>query len=305
MTVIAMGAAVAVVMCLLQVVGVNVQWQLWYLTTKVLGPTRVGIWQEDRTFGWVNIPNSSGRHRKPLSYNVTYRIDAYGHRMTSGSYDLPKILILGDSVTFGQGVEDGETYPAFLQEHLPDYKVINGGVSAWNTAQALLKLQQQLQVHGDIELVVYAIINHDVDRNYLRRSWLEHIQKSRDLRVPYYDVVDGVLAFQGLADPQREGLEESSALRTKERLLTQLMLAKMKSLCADRSIPFLVVYLPTEDTRDFGQEIASVVGDRFLLDLRSDTDCADRHLWFDPHPNPECYRRIASALEPVLRSFLD
>ena len=218
-----------------------------------------GVWQEDPTFGWVHIPNSMGRHRKPLAYDVTYTIDAYGHRVTNGSYDLPKVLMLGDSMTFGQGVEDGEAYPSVLQERLPGYKVINGGVSAWSTTQSLLELQQLLEKHDDIRLVVYAIIDDDLDRNYLRRSWLEHIQKSRGLRVPYYDIVDGQLVFRGLADPQRDGLDDSKELREKEKTLTKLLLTRMASLCSERSIPFLVVYLPTEDQRDFSDEITSAV----------------------------------------------
>ncbi|MEZ4767098.1 MAG: hypothetical protein R2844_01565 [Caldilineales bacterium] len=167
---IATVAAVVVAVLLLQVAGVNVARQLWYLANSVLGPTRVGIWQEDATFGWTHVPNSVGRHTKPLTYDVTYTIDDHGHRVTDGSYDLPKVLVLGDSITFGQGVEDDEPYPAILQEMLPGYKVINGGVSAWGTTQSLLQLEQLLQEHDDISLVVYSIIDDDVNRNYLR--WL-------------------------------------------------------------------------------------------------------------------------------------
>ena len=217
----ASGAVVVLAVLVLQAAGVNVTWQLWYVANKVLGPTKVGIWQEDPTFGWVHILNSQGRHRKPLAYDVTYTIDAYGHRATNGSYNLPKVLILGDSMTFGQGVEDDEAYPAVLQERLPGYKVINGGVSAWSTTQSLLELQQLLDKHDDIKLVVYAIINADLDRNYLRRSWLEHIQKSRGLQVPYYDIVEGQLVFRGLADPQRDGLDDSKELARKRENLDQ------------------------------------------------------------------------------------
>ncbi len=163
---------------LLQLLGVNVARQLWYLASGLFGPTRIGIWQPDAQFGWVHIPNSTGRHYKPLVYDVTYRIDAEGHRVTSGSYSLPKVLILGDSFTFGQGVEDSSPYPEVLQGSFPDYKIINGGVSAWGTVQAYLELRQQLASHDDVRAVVYAFIDADLERNYLRRTWLEHISKS-------------------------------------------------------------------------------------------------------------------------------
>ena len=42
----------------------------------------------------------------------------------------PRILCIGDSVTFGWGVDDSETYPALLQKRLPNTEVINVGVPA-------------------------------------------------------------------------------------------------------------------------------------------------------------------------------
>ncbi len=305
LAVVATAAAIVMVVLVLQAAGVNVAWRLWYLANSVTGTPQIGIWRADPTFGWVHIPDSRGRHRKPLAYDVNYTIDALGHRVTDGDYNLPKVLILGDSLTFGQGVEDSEAYPAILQGRLPDYKVVNGGVSAWGTTQSLLQLEQQFQENDDIQLVIYSIIDDDFNRNYLRKSWLDHIQKSRGLQVPYYDVVDGKLIFQGLADAQRDGLEDSDELRAKEIALTELMLARMVSLTTDRSIPFVLVYLPTEDSRDFSAEMIAAVGQDRFVDLRNEIDCTDLHLRFDAHPNPECHRRIAAALEPVLRKALE
>lgn len=305
LAVVATAATVVVVVLLLQAAGVNVAWQLWYFANSVTGTPRIGIWRADPTFGWVHIPDSSGRHRKPLAYDVTYTIDARGHRVTDGAYDRPKVLILGDSLTFGQGVEDSEPYPAILQGQFPGYKVINGGVSAWGTTQSLLQLEQQIQEHDDIELVVYSIIDDDFNRNYLRKTWLEHIQKSRGLQVPYYDVVDGKLVFQGLADAQGDGLEDSEALREKEIAVTQLLLARMAALSSEQSIPFVLVYLPTEDNSDFSQAMIAAVGADRFVDLRDAIDCANLHLRFDLHPNPECHRRIADALEPILHRAFD
>lgn len=301
----ATAAALVVAVLVLQAAGINVAWQLWYLANGVLGPTRIGIYQEDATFGWTHIAGSSGQHKKPLAYDVTYTIDRFGNRVTAGSYDLPKILVLGDSVTFGQGVEDSEPYPAILQGQFPDYKVINGGVSAWGTTQSLMQLEQQLDEHDDIRLVVYTIINDDFNRNYLRKSWLEHIQKSRGLQVPYFDIVHGKLVLQGLADAQRDGLEDGEALRAKEIALTELMLARMVALSEERSIPFVLVYLPTEDNSDFSQAMIGAVGADRFVDLRDSIDCANLHLRFDLHPNRECHQRIAAALGPILRNALE
>ena len=95
--------------------GLGYSWFLRQAISALFKSGEVGIWQEDPVLGWVNIPNSVGQHRKPLVYDVTYHIDERGHRESGGTYDRPKVIILGDSYAFGQGVEDSETFPAELQ----------------------------------------------------------------------------------------------------------------------------------------------------------------------------------------------
>ena len=42
------------------------------------------------------------------------------------------VAIIGDSVTFGLGVDDGETYTALLQAGYPDVRLINAGMNGYN-----------------------------------------------------------------------------------------------------------------------------------------------------------------------------
>jgi lysophospholipase L1-like esterase len=290
---------------LIHLSGVNLQWSLRQIVSVLSGSNAVGIWQEDALLGWVNIPGSTGRHRKPLVYDVTYHVDEYGHRPTSGTYDRPKILILGDSYTFGQGVEDAEPFPSRLQEHFPDLKIVNGGVSAWSTGQALLALRQYLAEYRDIKLVVYQFITADLERNYRRRSWLDHIARSRGLRVPFFDLEGDRLVFRGLADPVRDGLPPNASLAVKERVITSRMLIEMDELCRAAAIPFVVVYLPDETQGDFRQEVVEVIGAERLYDLRAVLDYnAVRFGILDGHPSAQGHRLIADALTPWLLRFL-
>lgn len=51
---------------------------------------------------------------------------------TEARTDRPRLLFVGDSYTFGFGVEDGEAYPAILgREHLPEWEVLNLGVPGY------------------------------------------------------------------------------------------------------------------------------------------------------------------------------
>jgi len=47
----------------------------------------------------------------------------------------PRLLMLGDSITFGYYVNDAESYPAVLQTKLPQYQVLNAGVSSYNAEE--------------------------------------------------------------------------------------------------------------------------------------------------------------------------
>jgi hypothetical protein len=69
-------------------------------------------------------------------------VNEYGYRgdpvPPADSYATRNIVVLGDSFTFGQGVSDGEPYPAVLEELLGDnYEVINLGSPGWGLTQEI------------------------------------------------------------------------------------------------------------------------------------------------------------------------
>jgi hypothetical protein len=73
------------------------------------------------------------------------------------------ILALGDSFVFGDQVSDHETWPAIL-ERLSGHRVVNGGVSGYGTAQALLHGTQLLST-APYSLVILSIL---VDADLVR-----------------------------------------------------------------------------------------------------------------------------------------
>jgi lysophospholipase L1-like esterase len=57
-----------------------------------------------------------------------------------------RVICFGDSITFGYGVSDGQTYPARLQERLADrgFEVVNGGVTGYTSHQVGILLERVL-----------------------------------------------------------------------------------------------------------------------------------------------------------------
>ena len=278
---------------------------LWYLKVERFGDAEIGIWQDDPVLGWVHKPNSKGNHFKPLTHNVTYQIDEHGHRITEGEYSLPKILFLGGSFTFGHGVEDNEPFPSLLQEKYPQYKIINAGVMAWGTGQALLKLREQLTSNNDIKLVVYAFTTYHLERNYLRQSWLKSMEEFGQKRNPYFEIIDGELVFKGLADPDKNGITDEEYLQHMEREMTLKMLEEMKKLCDASSIPFVFIYLPDGLKFELSPEdISAIVGSEFFYDLRKEIDYAQIRFKYDVHPTARGHLLIAQSVEPILQKLL-
>jgi hypothetical protein len=116
-----------------------------------------------RTRGWEMVPNS-----------VHY---TYEHKVTVNSLglrgpELPprkapgerRILVVGDSMVYGQGVADGQTVPAQLERALgdADVRAVNGGLRAYSTEQELALLQD-LGPEIRPDLVVLCWFWNDID----------------------------------------------------------------------------------------------------------------------------------------------
>ncbi len=76
-----------------------------------------------------------------------------------------RILIIGDSYTFGFQVRDEETYPQILlTRFLPKYEVINWGVPGYGTDQQVLLYEREGKIFQP-DLVILGFFTRDVFRN--------------------------------------------------------------------------------------------------------------------------------------------
>ncbi|MBI4140657.1 SGNH/GDSL hydrolase family protein [Candidatus Woesearchaeota archaeon] len=93
---------------------------------------------------------------------IKYTTNNAGFRMLSDvsvnkTKGTKRIMLFGDSFTFGVGLDDREIFSYLLSEFLPDtYEVINGGVSGTGTGQqfALLK-ESRLKYEPDVVIVFF------------------------------------------------------------------------------------------------------------------------------------------------------
>ena len=101
---------------------------------RITKPGLTDIWkimQYDKHIIRRPKPNIKNASINGLSGEFCYiaNTDINGFRLSTSELKtkLKKILILGDSMTFGHGINDDETYPAYLNKFQSKYTFINGG----------------------------------------------------------------------------------------------------------------------------------------------------------------------------------
>jgi lysophospholipase L1-like esterase len=96
-------------------------------------------------YHYIQKAGASGRHVSPGEFDAEFHINSKGIRGAEIDYarnGSRRILALGDSFTFGFGVEDDQTWPAQLQRQL-GVEVVNGGVMGWGLAEYLIWFQKE------------------------------------------------------------------------------------------------------------------------------------------------------------------
>jgi hypothetical protein len=123
-------------------------------------------------------------------------IEADGLRRTGFALSEAPILAVGDSFTFGDEVQDGQTWPAQLG-HVTGKQVLNGGVSGYGFDQIVLRAEALAAKYKPSAIVV-SFIADDIRRTEMRRLW------SADK--PYFEFAGEGLELRGVPVPQRAEL---------------------------------------------------------------------------------------------------
>ena len=172
-------------------------------------------------------------------YGVNVKINSKGLREYEYEYEKPedvkRILVLGDSITFGWGVDFEDIYSKVLERKLRDYQVINTGVGNYNTNMEVVFLNREgLKYEPDLIILGYYIndaeltpktIGHSIKKysylyGYLWSKYVKSIGRfSR--RGNYMDY------YLGLYDDNFEG-----------RILFEKSINELKGIAKEKNIPY-------------------------------------------------------------------
>ena len=272
----------------------------------------------DPLLGW-KLPPEAVLTETREEYSVSYTSNAQGFRSQRDFTDPVKgrrIALLGDSYTFGSGVEDDETFAARLESLLEDTWCDNLGIGAFGIDQMWLALRHYaLPLKPD--LVILSFVRPDLDRS-LSSYRKDHIWRWK----PAFRLVGDrpvPMTMDNRPGPIRRFVHRESRLYRYWRKLensfsrrsafgyrwrlNRALFEAIRDECLEAAVPLVVVHIPISRRQPapmFRREFAKI-GIQYL-DLGSLLPADGDALYYphDSHFNAAGHRFAAEAIHQFL-----
>lgn len=278
--------------------------------------------RHDPELGWTPIPGHTSDR---------VHVNSHGARGTA-EFPLAKpagekrIVVVGDSFTFGEGVADADVYTSIMEEILDGVRVINLGVLGYGTDQQYLRLRRE-GFTFDPDLVILAFFGPNAERNVLtfRDSAKPMFRLDGDgIRLVNVPVPDPADPGNRLDDPMPT-LRLVSLIQTAWRKgrsrtrfdprweVTRRILDATIEATRERDVPFMLVFFPNKqasfwdtpyDTEIVLSRWAKTRGVRFFSVRRRFLELSredQRRIWYG-HYTPFGNRIIAEAVAEEVRA---
>lgn len=145
----------------------------------------------DAQLGWKLKPYWSGKHHH-YDYDVSYNINREGFRGTDAPAADSFYSIVGDSFSFGLGVNDDETFAALLNRGSNSFR--NFSVPGYSTDQQLLLIDKlNHEISNKVLLMVY--LGNDIFDN--KRAYPLQAEHGK----PYFKLDDNKLSLENTPVP--------------------------------------------------------------------------------------------------------
>lgn len=228
-----------------------------------------------------------------------------------------EIWIFGCSFTHGWSLNDEETYPWLLQQRLPEYEVVNFGVTGYGTIQALHQFREELRrTRPKVAVLAYAGF-HDPRNTCLRGRQKEVAPYNRlgPLDQPYASLDEqGKLKYGMTRAVYRElPLQRRLALVNfaddvfnrnadqfhRSREVSKALIREIARLAAEQGTRLVFAQIfGGREMLDFAR-----ANDIPAVDMSVDLDLPEnRNLPHDGHPSALANRKYAETLEAFLHA---
>ena len=237
-----------------------------------------------------------------------------------------RVLLLGDSMAWGFGVEERETFAKLLEDRFPGMDVVNEAVPGYGTDQELLLLEEQgVGFHPDLVLLLFHpndLLNNTWPRQYGYPKPVFRVDGT-DLRLENVPVPGGWLYELGMRTLRRSFILHEIWKRTMEPTqdlhaspnlawdVTERLLVRMRDTSTKNGARFAVITFPWVDdaTNRLLVRVREIIDRNRLTHFDLGPALSGRMAaLLDPgtqHWTPEGHRVVADALAPALSDLLD
>lgn len=250
----------------------------------------------DETFGWryVHTPKKVKRHFADLVYEIYINKDGFRDDEFIIGRDRYRIMVLGDSMTFGAKVDQEEIFCSLLEKRIkqthPNKKidVMNFGVPGFRTGQELICLKKYADIYPPDIVILILFEGNDFDENVfvisdgryvphfiMRNGKLllcntpDKLQKVlgflRDRSVLFYILQKKLRIIRHITYRERTG-----GKRERVPLMCKI-LDEMHSYTESRGIPFFIFYIKSKGP--YEQKFKAIK-----------QHCMDKNMFFRPIP---------------------
>lgn len=276
--------------------------------------------------GMVDHPQLGYVHPKSVSYELganRVELNSHGLRDEEVLYakepDERRVLVLGDSVTFGWGVNQGKTFsdrmePLLSAETGNKWQVINAGVNGYNSEQEATYLRiEGMQYSPDIVILVY--VDNDIDavfdpnvttwRRYPNwpESFPQLLERLRSLSY-LYQLTWLFSRMQDVDEHAGGGIPSTYPASVTSRSgwpASRAALKEIKNQCKKAQIPFLVAKQNGNDPAFFAELSESGIEAIALTLAEAEVPADQRHVSrIDPHPSEAVHAMYAKYLVDAL-----
>jgi lysophospholipase L1-like esterase len=177
-----------------------------------------GLVVYDRYLGWKLAPRWQGGHRHQ-DFSVRYTTNAYGFR---GDFDARgggrvRYAVVGDSFTFGLGVNDADTFVSRLNAAAPDDELyLNFGVPGYSTDQEYILLRRRVFDFSPQAVVLVTYLGNDLFDNQLP------FPLQADHAKPYFELSSGKLVLRNSPVPMATKPPQQAAIDLKRVVLGEV-----------------------------------------------------------------------------------
>jgi lysophospholipase L1-like esterase len=236
-----------------------------------------------------------------------------------------RVLLLGDSLAWGFGVEKAETFDDLLERRLPGVEIVNASVPGYGTDQELLLLEEQgLGFHPELVLVLFHpndLLNNTWPRQYGYPKPVFRVDGG-GLRLENVPVPGGALYELGMRTLRRSfilhevwkrAVEPTQDLHASPTLawdVTERLLVRMRDVSERNGARFAVITFPWVDDRTNGLlvRVREMIERNRIAHVDLGPALRGRmEALLDPdtqHWTPEGHRAVADALQPALAELL-